>query len=115
MNEQGRYSCGLDAALHIIGGKWKALILWALHDQPRRTGQLRREVTGISEKMLIQQLRELEADGVVHREVFQAVPPKVEYSLTEFGRSLLAALMPLGEWGDKHMERIVTAHLDRSA
>jgi DNA-binding HxlR family transcriptional regulator len=101
------YSCGLDAAVDVIGGKWKALILWELHAEPRRFGELRRGLPGISEKMLIQQLRELEADGIVHREVYREVPPKVEYSLTELGLSLNKALLPLGDWGDEHMATIV--------
>lgn len=108
--EGQRYSCGLDAAVDVIGGKWKALILWALHEQPRRFGELRREVVGISEKMLIQQLRELEADGIVHREVYREVPPKVEYWLTPLGASLNEALLPLGDWGEKHMKRIEATH-----
>ncbi|WP_018349325.1 winged helix-turn-helix transcriptional regulator [Longispora albida] len=100
------FSCGLDAAMNVIGGKWKALILWALHAEPRRFGELRRDLDGISEKMLIQQLREMECDGVVHREVFHQVPPKVEYSLTPLGQSLNAALLPLGLWGDEHLAAI---------
>lgn len=100
------YSCGLDAAVDVVGGKWKALILWALHHGPRRFGELNRSLSGISEKMLIQQLRELEAYGLVHREVYRQVPPKVEYSLTEFGQSLNTALIPLGDWGEKHMQTI---------
>ncbi|MEU8041191.1 helix-turn-helix domain-containing protein [Streptosporangium sp. NPDC049078] len=100
------YSCGLDAAIDVVGGKWKALILWALHHNPLRFGELRRSVSGISEKMLIQQLREMESYGLVHREVYHQVPPKVEYSLTEFGHSLNTALIPLGDWGESHMETI---------
>ncbi|GAA5082088.1 DNA-binding HxlR family transcriptional regulator [Thermocatellispora tengchongensis] len=100
------YNCGLDAAVDVVGGKWKALILWALHHRPLRFGELSRSVSGISEKMLIQQLREMETYGLVHREVYHQVPPKVEYSLTEFGQSLNTALLPLGEWGEKHMARI---------
>ncbi|GAA2119417.1 winged helix-turn-helix transcriptional regulator [Actinomadura alba] len=100
------YTCGLDAAIDVVGGKWKALILWELHDEPRRFGELRRSVVGISEKMLIQQLREMEHCGLVHREVYYEVPPKVEYSLTEFGQSLNTALLPLGDWGEKHMRTI---------
>ncbi|GAA2999472.1 helix-turn-helix domain-containing protein [Streptosporangium longisporum] len=100
------YSCGLDAAVDVVGGKWKALVLWALHHGPMRFGELRRSVSGISEKMLIQQLREMEAYGLVHREVYHQVPPKVEYSLTEFGRSLNEALIPLGDWGERHMGTI---------
>jgi DNA-binding HxlR family transcriptional regulator len=104
------YTCGLDAAVDVIGGKWKPLILWALHADTLRFGQLRREVPGISEKMLIQQLREMEGDGIVHREVFREVPPKVEYSLTELGQSLNTALLPLSEWGELHMARIGAVH-----
>ncbi|GAA3729761.1 DNA-binding HxlR family transcriptional regulator [Spinactinospora alkalitolerans] len=100
------YTCGLDAAVDVVGGKWKPLILWALHARYRRFGELKRLVSGVSEKMLIQQLREMEADGLVHREVYREVPPRVEYSLTEFGVSLNDALAPLGEWGEQHMERI---------
>jgi DNA-binding HxlR family transcriptional regulator len=102
------YICGLDCAIDVIGGKWKALILWELGHGPRRFGELRRAVTGISEKMLIQQLRELESDDIVHREVFHQVPPKVEYSLTAFGVELNEALLPLGDWGERHMDRIQT-------
>ncbi|MFC4590196.1 winged helix-turn-helix transcriptional regulator [Sphaerisporangium corydalis] len=100
------YACGLDAAVDLMGGKWKARILWQLHDGPHRFGELRRSLTGISEKMLIQQLRELEADELVHREVYREVPPKVEYSLTGFGATLNEALVPLGDWGHEHMARI---------
>ncbi|MEJ8637136.1 MULTISPECIES: winged helix-turn-helix transcriptional regulator [Streptomyces] len=101
------YSCGLDAAVDVVGGKWKPLILWALHDGTHRFGELKRHVGGVSEKMLIQQLRELEADGVVHREVYREVPPRVEYSLTELGEALNTALLPLGVWGDTFMEQII--------
>jgi DNA-binding HxlR family transcriptional regulator len=102
-----RYSCGLDAAIDVVGGKWKPLVLWALHERPHRFGELRREVDGISEKVLISQLRELERDGLVHREVHDQVPPKVVYSLTDLGVSLNAALDPLGDWGEEHLAHIV--------
>jgi DNA-binding HxlR family transcriptional regulator len=101
------YECGLDAAVDIVGGKWKPLVLWALSEQPRRFGALRRELPGISEKVLTQQLRELERDGIVHREVHDQVPPKVVYSLTPLGRSLDHALQPLGDWGEQHLDHII--------
>jgi DNA-binding HxlR family transcriptional regulator len=104
------YNCGLEAAFDVIGGKWKVLILWRLHPQRRRFGELRRLVAGISEKMLIQQLREMESDGIVHRKAFHEIPPKVEYSLTDFGVSLKAALTPLCDWGGRHMKRIGAIH-----
>ncbi|MFI6828645.1 winged helix-turn-helix transcriptional regulator [Kribbella sp. NPDC050241] len=97
------YTCGLDAAADVIGGKWKPRILWALHHGPMRFGELRRAIAGVTEKMLIQQLRELESRDIVHREVFHQVPPKVEYSLTGLGRSLNVALAPLDAWGADHL------------
>ncbi|MDG9714384.1 winged helix-turn-helix transcriptional regulator [Streptomyces sp. DH10] len=100
------YTCGLDAAIAVMGGKWKGLILFSLGEGPLRFGELRRTVAGISERMLILQLREMEHSGLVHREVHHQVPPKVEYSLTDFGRSLNAAMAPLGEWGEENLERI---------
>ena len=102
MNRQP-YSCGLEAALDVVGGKWKPLVLWRLAQGPRRFGELRRLVSGISEKMLIQQLREMEQDRIVDRNDFREVPPRVEYSLTPFGVSLTVALRPLCDWGSKHM------------
>ncbi len=102
------FRCGLDAVLDVVGGKWKSLILWELHPRPRRFGELRRRVEGISEKVLIQQLRELEADGIVHRKQYNEVPPKVEYSLTPYGESLNTALVPLCEWGEQHMDLITS-------
>lgn len=110
----GPYICGIDAAMDVVAGKWKSLILWELDNHgTRRFGELRRGLPGVSEKMLIQHLREMEADGLVHREVYREVPPKVEYWLTEHGRSLNAALAPLGRWGAERIARIgadVVAH-----
>lgn len=101
------YSCGLEAALAVIGGKWKFLILWTLSNQGvKRFGELRRAVAGISEKMLIQELKELELDGIVARKDFKEVPPRVEYSLTPFGIELADATRPLCAWGAKHIKRI---------
>ncbi|KNA89282.1 helix-turn-helix domain-containing protein [Gordonia sp. w5E2] len=101
------FLCGLDAAVAVVGGKWKPLILWALSVQPRRTGELRRELDGVSEKVLTQQLRELERDGIVHREVYKEVPPRVIYSLTRKGVALDKALAPLGDWGEEHLADII--------
>jgi DNA-binding HxlR family transcriptional regulator len=95
--------CGLDAAMEVISGKWKVLILWALRDGHRRFGELRRLVPGVSEKVLIQQLRELEADGIVLRETVDQTPLRVDYSLTPRGVALDEALKPLGAWGREHL------------
>ncbi|MFJ8972375.1 MULTISPECIES: helix-turn-helix domain-containing protein [Streptomyces] len=101
----GAFVCGIDAAMDVIGGKWKVLILWALNERTCRFGELRRAVTGVSEKVLNSHLKELEDDGIVHREVYAEVPLRVEYSLTPLGLSLNAALEPLGLWGREHIYR----------
>ena len=105
------YSCGIDAALDVVGGKWKALILWALSTGTQRFGDLKRLIPGVTEKMLIQQLRELEADGLIDRSAHPEVPPRVEYRLTALGRSLNTALEPLGAWGRERIERIGAARI----
>ncbi|MFI6082740.1 winged helix-turn-helix transcriptional regulator [Streptomyces sp. NPDC051217] len=107
--------CGLDAAVAVVGGKWKPMILWALNDGGvLRFGELRRHIEGVSEKVLIQQLRELEADSIVSREVYREVPPRVEYSLTELGEALNAALIPLGRWGHTNMD-VIVANKEKAA
>ena len=106
MQRRATFGCGIEAAIAMIGGKWKVFILWQLTLSPRRFGELRRLVAGISEKMLIHQLREMVADGIVDRHDFREIPPRVEYALTPFGVSLVEALRPLCEWGETHMSRI---------
>ena len=97
--------CGLDVALAIMGGKWKPLILWHVMEGKIRFGQLKRLIPGITQKMLTQQLRELEKDGLVSRKVFAEVPPRVEYSLTDFGETLKPVLDLLCLWGKKYEAR----------
>ncbi|WP_323188270.1 helix-turn-helix domain-containing protein [Streptomyces sp. NBC_00249] len=99
----GADHCGIAAAMSVIDGKWKVSLLWELEQRPRRFGELRRLVPGVSEKVLAVQLRELEADGIVHREVYDEVPPRVEYSLTPLGQDLNTALESLGQWGTKYL------------
>lgn len=98
--------CGLDVALAVMGGKWKALLLYHLSAGPKRFGDLKRAVAGISEKVLIQQLRELVAAGVLTRHDYQRVPPMVDYTMTEFGMTLTEALVPLCVWGTHNRSRV---------
>ena len=101
-----KYNCPVEAALDVIGGKWKVLIICWLKEGVHRFGELRRRIPGVSERVLTQQLRELERDGIVHRKVYPEVPPKVEYSLTAWGETLRPVMVMLNDWGQKHMKRI---------
>ncbi|MBQ8172789.1 MAG: helix-turn-helix transcriptional regulator [Mailhella sp.] len=96
--------CPVEATLGLIGGKYKALILWKLIRGPMRFSELRRVVPAATPKMLTQQLRELENDGLVHREVFPVVPPRVEYSLTPFGQTIRPVLESMYAWGSGYLE-----------
>lgn len=95
--------CPVAATLELIGGKYKALILWHLAKSELRFSGLREVIHGATAKMLTQQLRELEADALVHREVFPVVPPKVVYSLTDLGRSLMPILIAMRDWGSSYL------------
>ena len=97
--------CGFTTAVRIIGGKWKVDILCALERAPHRFGRLRQMIPGISEKMLAQQLREMEADGVVHRQIHDTLPPKVVYSLTAQGAALTCGVASLCQWGELYQRR----------
>jgi DNA-binding HxlR family transcriptional regulator len=105
METMGYENCPVTAAIEVIGGKWKPVILYQLREGPIRFGALRREVPGVTQKMLTQQLRELETDGIIHREVHAVVPPRVEYSLTPYGETLRPLLALMCEWGKKHRSR----------
>ena len=93
------YQGPLSLSIDLIGGKWKSIILWQLRERTLRFSQLKRRLPGITQKMLTQQLRELETDGLVNREVYPQVPPKVEYSLTQYGKSVLPVLTIMFKWG----------------
>ncbi|MEV6215244.1 helix-turn-helix domain-containing protein [Nocardia sp. NPDC051833] len=94
--------CGMSLAIDVVGGKWKLHLMWVLGAGPQRFGQIRRMLDGVSEKVLTENLRQLEAAGVVHREIYPEIPPRVEYSLTTLGDTLRLALEPLEAWGDTH-------------
>ena len=99
--------CPVNTTLSIIGGKWKVLILYNLSQETRRFNELRRQLPDITQRMLTLQLRELEDDGIVHREVYAQVPPKVEYSLTDFGRTLLPVVHAMHQWGTAYAAECV--------
>ena len=103
------YGCSVEATLDVIGGKWKGVILYHLLQDTRRFGELQRLMIGVTRRMLTLSLRELEEAGIVHREVYKQVPPKVEYSLTEYGRSLEPVISSLRTWGEIYMSRIECA------
>jgi len=102
-----------ERALKVIAGRWKPIILYYLFERPQRLSELARLMPEISQKVLIQQLREMEMHGIVAREIFRQVPPRVEYSATELGRSLEPVLTALCEWGRRHAAEL--GELDRLA
>ena len=98
-------NCPVEATLELIGGKYKALILWHLSEGKLRFSELRKVIKNATPKMLTQQLRELEAQALIHREVYPVIPPKVEYSLTETGRSLMPILVAMRDWGAGYLRK----------
>jgi len=105
--EQSRkqYQCPVEATMDVIGGKWKIIIIHHLISETRRFSELRRLIPQVTQRMLTSQLRELESNGIVHREVYPQVPPKVEYSLTEFGQTLESVLLVMHDWGDEFIKK----------
>lgn len=104
--KQKKYNISVEATLEVIGGKWKTVILCHLTHGKKRTSELKRLMPNITQKMLTQQLRELEADGVINRIVYNQVPPKVEYELSEYGSSLEGILSSLCSWGEGHIIKV---------
>lgn len=100
------YGCSVEAALDVIGGKWKGVILYHLLRGTHRFGELQRFVPNVTRRMLTLSLRELEDEGLVHREVYKQVPPKVEYCLTDYGKTLAPVIKSLRTWGDGYMKRL---------
>ncbi len=111
---EGKYSCSVEATLDVIGGKWKGVILFHLLDGVKRFGELRRLLPEVTQRMLTLQLRELEEAGIIHREVYREVPPRVEYSLTTFGASLEPILLLMRDWGDDYMAQLVALRRERA-
>ncbi|SIT73740.1 winged helix-turn-helix transcriptional regulator [Edaphobacillus lindanitolerans] len=101
-----KYNISVEATLEVIGGKWKCVILCHLTHGKKRTSELKRLMPNITQKMLTQQLRELEEDGVINRIVYNQVPPKVEYELSEYGQSLEGILNSLCTWGEQHLTKV---------
>jgi len=99
-----KYNIPVEATLEVIGGKWKVVILCLLTKGPKRTSELKRAMPTITQKMLTQQLRELETDQIITRNVYEQVPPRVEYGLTEYGKTLTRVLDVICEWGERHIE-----------
>ena len=105
MTDYTNYRCTVAVTLEVIGGKWKSLILWHLSFKTLRFSQLQRRLNRITQKMLTQQLRELERDGMVFRQIYAEVPPRVEYSLTERGRTVVPILQQMCQWGKDYLEQ----------
>ncbi len=105
-NQPSRGCDSVQTTLRVVGGKWKPLILFLLSSRTMRFGELRKDINGITQKMLSQGLKEMEKDGLVSRKVYPVVPPKVEYSLTIYGKSLQPILKSMSEWGKKHKSRV---------
>ncbi len=103
MNTSVKYNCPVEAALGMIGGKYKTVILYHLKENTLRYSELKRILSNATPKMLTQQLRELEADGIISRTVYPVVPPKTEYSLTDFGKTLIPVIDAICAWGTEYL------------
>ena len=102
-------NCPVATTLGVVGGKWKTIILYHLNEEVHRFAELKRLLPGITQKVLTEQLRELERDGIVLRKIYAQIPPKVEYSLSEYGKTLRPVLKSMCEWGTAHEQRTPTA------
>lgn len=103
-NKRYEPDCALSKVQQIIAGKWKLVLLWYISVEPRRFGEIHRTFPDITQAMLTKQLRELEHDGLIHREIYKEVPPRVEYSLTDLGKNFVPILQNMYDWGEQHLE-----------
>lgn len=107
-------NCGLDLIGEVLYGKWKIRLLWFINQDHKRPSELQRKIPGASRRVLNIQLKELEEHGLVSKIIYPVVPPKVEYSLTEFGKTIIPVISALGNWGDKNEERLRNVIMQKS-
>ena len=106
-------NCGLDLIGEVLYGKWKIRLLWFINEGYQRPSELKRKIPDASRRVLDMQLKELEEHELITKKIYPVVPPKVEYSLTEFGKTLIPVISALGQWGDEHQERLRTLILKK--
>lgn len=106
--KEKQYYCPVELTLDLIGGKWKGIIIWYLKDKTLRYNELKKQITTISEKVLIRELKSLKSNGIVHRKAYPVVPPKVEYSLTPYGKTLIPIFDLISNWGETHVAQFGT-------
>ena len=106
MDNVNKFQCHakVQTTLNVIGGKWKPIILWHLMESKKRFNELQKNIENISQKILTSQLRELESDNIIHREVYKQIPPKVEYWITDYGKTLKPVLESIAKWGEVHQQ-----------
>ncbi|RKS23143.1 DNA-binding HxlR family transcriptional regulator [Flavobacterium endophyticum] len=107
-------NCGLDLIGEVLYGKWKVRLLWFINEGHKRPSELQRKIPDASRRVLTMQLKELEEHELITKKIYPVVPPKVEYSLTEFGKTLIPVIATLGQWGDEHEERLREVILKRN-
>lgn len=106
-------NCGLDLIGEVLYGKWKIRLLWFINEGYQRPSELQRKIPDASRRVLDMQLKELDEHELITKKIYPVVPPKVEYSLTEFGKTLIPVISALGQWGDEHQERLRTLILKK--
>jgi len=108
-------ACPVEFTLEVIGGKWKGILLYHMINGKKRFNEFRKQCPSITQRMLTLQLRELEEDGIVHREIYKQIPPKVEYSLTPFGETLVPIILSMKHWGEQHRPQVYENRKERES